>query len=64
MQNQCGKILKQGFPKQHTKTLESFRIFDMELVPISSSPSFCVYGKNEIRFLAEQFSQKNLSRLL
>ena len=52
------------FPQTTCKTLESFGIFDMELVPISSSPSFCVYGKNEIRFLAEQFSQKNLSRLL
>ena len=52
------------FPQTTCKTLESFGIFDMELVPISSSPLFCVDGKNEIRFLAEQFSQKNLSRLL
>ena len=58
------KNIEAMFPQTTCKTLESFGIFDMELVPISSLPSFCVYGKNEIRFLAEQFSQKNLSRLL
>ena len=35
--------------------LESFGIFDIELLPMPSSPLFLVYGKNEISFLAEQF---------
>ena len=43
------------FPQTTCKILESFGIFDIELLPMSSSPSFCVHGKNEINFLAEQF---------
>ena len=35
--------------------IESFGIFNIELLPMSSLPSFCVYGKNEISFLVEQF---------
>ena len=48
----CATILKQGLLKQHAK-LQSFEIFDMEFLPMSSSPSFCVHGKNEINLLAE-----------
>ena len=43
------------FSQTKCKILESFGIFDIELLPMSSSPSFCVHGKNEINFLAEQF---------
>ena len=43
------------FSQTKCKILESFGIFDIELLPISSLPSFCVHGKNEINFLAEQF---------
>ena len=42
------------FPQTTCKFLESFGIFDIELQPVSSSSSFCVYGKNEISFLAER----------
>ena len=41
------------FPQATCKILESFGIFDIELLPMSSSPSFYVHGKNEINFLAE-----------
>ena len=53
MQNQCASISKQGFLKQNF--LESFGIFDIEFLLMSPSPSLCVYGKNEISFLAEKF---------
>ena len=43
------------FPQTTCKILESFGIFDIELLPMSSSPSFYMHGKNEISFLAEQF---------
>ena len=42
------------FPQTTFKILASFGIFDIELLRMSSSPSLCVYGKNEISFLAEQ----------
>ena len=35
--------------------IEPFGIFKIELLPRSSSPSFCVYWKNEISFLVGQF---------
>ena len=41
------------FTQTACKIPESFEIFDMELLPMSSSPSFCVRGKNEINLLAE-----------
>ena len=43
------------FPQTTCRILESFVIFDIELLPMSSSPSFCVHGKNKINFLVEQF---------
>ena len=43
------------FPQTTCTILEPIGIFDIELLPMSSSPSFCVHGKNEINFLAEQF---------
>ena len=48
-------IIEARFPQTTCKVLESFGIFDIELLPMSSSPLFCVYGKNENSFLAEQF---------
>ena len=42
------------FPQTTCKILESFGIFDLELLPMSSSPWFYTHGKNEINFLAEQ----------
>ena len=42
-------------PQTTCKILESFGIFNIELLPMPSSPSFCAYGKNEISFLAKQF---------
>ena len=46
------------FPQTTCKFLESFGIFDIELLPMSSLPSFCVYGTNEISFLAEREESK------
>ena len=43
------------FSQTTCKILESFGIVDIELLPMSSSPSFCVHGKIDIKFLAEQF---------
>ena len=43
------------FSQTTCKILESFGIFDIELLPMSSSPWFYTNGKNEINFLAEQF---------
>ena len=48
-------IIEARFPQTTCKILESFGIFDIELMPMSTSPSFCVYGRNEISFLVEQF---------
>ena len=53
-------ISKATFFETTCKILESFGIFDIELLPMSSSPSFCVYGKNKINFLVEQFPLKNM----
>ena len=50
----CNNI-EARFPQTTCKIRESFGIFDIELPSMPPSPSFCVYGKNEIRFLAEQF---------
>ena len=35
-------------PQTTCKILEPFGIFDIELLPMSSSPSFCVYGKTKL----------------
>ena len=49
------------FPQTACKIIESFGIFDIELLPMPSSPLFRVYGKNKISFLAEQFfSEKSI----
>ena len=47
--------LEARFRQTICKILELFGIFDIELLLMSSSPSFCVHGKNEINFSAEQF---------
>ena len=52
------------FPQTTCKILESFGIFDIELLPMSSSPSFYVHGKNEINFLAEQFFPERSVRII
>ena len=65
MQNQCASLLKQSrFPQTTCKILEPFGISDIELLPMSSSPSFGVYGEKKSVFLQNNFPQKNLSRLL
>ena len=43
------------FHQTTCKILESIGIFNIELLPMPSAPSFCVNGENEINFLAEQF---------
>ena len=53
-QNRCARLLKQGFLREHAKFL-SFGIFDIASLRMSSSPSFCVCGINEISFSAEHF---------
>ena len=35
--------------------LEAFSIFEVDLLPVSSSPTFNVYGTDEITCLAKQF---------
>ena len=45
----CNNI-EPRFSQTTCKILESFGIFDIELLPMSSSPSFCVYRRNEISF--------------
>ena len=52
------------FSQTTCKILESFGIFDIELLPMSSSPSFYVHGKNEINFLAEQFFPERSVRII
>ena len=60
----CNNI-EARFPQAICKILESFGIFDIELRPVSSSPSFCVYEKNEISFLAEQiFPEKPVENIM
>ena len=48
-------IIEARFRQTTCKILKSFGILDIELLPMSSSPLFCVYEKNENSFLAEQF---------
>ena len=55
----CSNI-EARFPKTTCKIIESFEIFDTELLPISPSPSFCEYGKNEISILSEQFFPRKI----
>ena len=50
------------FPQTTCKILESFGIFDLELLPISSLPWFYMHGENEINFLAQQFLPRNICR--
>ena len=60
----CNNI-EARFPQTTSKILESFEIFDIELLPMSSSPSFCMYGKNEISFSAEKyFPEKSVEIIL
>ena len=48
----CNNI-EARFPQTTCKILELFGIFDIALLPMSSSPSFCVYGENELSLLPE-----------
>ena len=50
----CNNI-EARFPQKTCKILESLGFFDIKWLPMSSSLSFCVYGKNEISFFVEQF---------
>ena len=43
------------FPESFCKVLEAFSIFEVDLVPVSSSPTFNVYGTDEITCLAKHF---------
>ena len=49
------KNIEARFSQATCRILELFGIFDIEVLPMSLSPSFCLYGKNENSFLAEQF---------
>ena len=49
----CNNI-EARFPQTTCKIPGLFRIFDIALLPMSSSPSFCVYWKNELSFLPER----------
>ena len=57
-----GKIWKinvqQYWSKIYSNSMQHFRaicIFNIELLSMSSSPSFCVYAKNEVSLSAENF---------
>ena len=51
----CESITAQ-FPKDSCEVLEAFSIFDVDLLPASSSsPLFSVHGENEVNILAKQF---------
>ena len=53
-------IVEARFPQTTCKILELFGIFDVELLPMSSSPFFCVYS-----FLAEQlFPEKSVKIIM
>ena len=44
------------FPKDSCEVLEAFSIFDVDLLPASSSsPLFSIHGENEVNILAKQF---------
>ena len=58
------KNVEARFPQTTFKILGSFGSFDIELQPMSSSPLFCMYGKNEISFLAEQFFPKKSVKII
>ena len=49
------KNIEARFSQATCRILELFGIFDIEVLPMLLSPSFCLYGKNENSFLAEQF---------
>ena len=58
-------IVEARFPQTTCTILELFGIFDVELLPVSSSPFFCLYGKNENSFLAEQlFPEKSVKIIM
>ena len=58
-------IVEARFPQTTCKILELFGIFDVKLPPMSSSPFFYVYGKNENSFLAEQlFPEKSVKIIM
>ena len=51
----CKKI-DERFPESSCKVMESFSIFDIDLLPPAGTDAFKVYGTVEISCLAEQFS--------
>ena len=58
-------IVEARFPQTTCKILELCGIFDVALLPMSSSPFFCAYGKNENSFLAEQlFPEKSVKIIM
>ena len=60
----CNNI-EARFPQTTCNMLESFGIFNIELLPMSSSPSFCMYRKNEISFQVEQvFPEKSVEIIM
>ena len=60
------RLVITSFSSHFTYWKAFFQVFfDIELLPMSSSPSFYVYGENEISFLAEQFfSEKSVKIIM
>ena len=59
----CNKI-EARFLQTASKIIESFGIFDTELLSVSSALSFSVYGKSKISFLVEQFFPENSVKII
>ena len=58
-------IVEARFPQTKCKILELFGIFDVELLQCHHHLFFCVYGKNENSFLAEQlFPEKSVKIIM
>ena len=53
--NSICKSIDARFPANSCETLNSFSMFDIDLLPSQSSQEFTLYGRKEIRCLALQF---------
>ena len=49
------KNINARFPESSCKVLEAFSIFNIELIPLSSTGAFKVYGNEEVLTLGKHF---------
>ena len=55
MQHQICQNIEAKFPANSCKVLTAFSIFDVDLLPSQSSPTFSVYGEEEPSCLGKHF---------